>query len=478
MQKRVTKVLSVLLAAMLVVGMVGCGSEGKQESSDETTKESVSAESKETESKEEAIEEVAKWTNDYSEELTILIAGDTIPNEDNLVLKKLEEETGLKLNIQHISGSDYDTKINALISAGDTPDLWKVGLQRAEELKEAGIIADMTDVLNAVAPNVINETKDVINQPSVNKDGIYMVMNMFRGYSTNVNIRTDWLDNLGLEMPTDLDSYAKVLHAFTYDDPDQNGVDDTFGLSFTMGEFQGANQAFSNVFGAYGIAKGRPMMIDGTVTTWVKHPKFLEAMKYIKGLIDDGVCEPDYLTIPTLSSFERLWNGQSGVMEFQCVGPTNNWWPGRYTEDPAPTFDFAILKGPDGEHGTAANYYDTTSGWVFSAESKNLEGLAKLANYLMTEEASVLTFLGIEGEMFNWIDKENGSYEYIGENTDSATQRQNGGFVYNSLFMPTKHAEVSTLNALTQRGLQLAYDNEIEWVNVSETTETEKKLWC
>ena len=39
----------------------------------------------------------------------------------------------------------------------------------------------------------------------------------------------DWLDNLGLEMPTTFDELYDVLYAFTYNDPDGNGVQDTYG---------------------------------------------------------------------------------------------------------------------------------------------------------------------------------------------------------------------------------------------------------
>lgn len=48
-------------------------------------------------------------------------------------------------------------------------------------------------------------------------------------------IRQDWLENLGLEMPTSLDELYDVLYAFTYNDPDGNGVDDTYGITSAGG---------------------------------------------------------------------------------------------------------------------------------------------------------------------------------------------------------------------------------------------------
>ena len=62
-------------------------------------------------------------------------------------------------------------------------------------------------------------------------------------------MRVDWLKNLGLEMPTDLDSLYDVLYAFTYDDPDGNGQQDTVGIVMPMAQYM----QWDNLFGAFGI---------------------------------------------------------------------------------------------------------------------------------------------------------------------------------------------------------------------------------
>lgn len=44
-------------------------------------------------------------------------------------------------------------------------------------------------------------------------------------------LREDWLEKLGLQVPRTLDDLYNVFKAFTYDDPDGDGVDDTIGLA-------------------------------------------------------------------------------------------------------------------------------------------------------------------------------------------------------------------------------------------------------
>lgn len=446
--KSTTKVLCLLMAALLVLSISTVASDATSEG---TT--------------------VAKtWTDDDEAEITIMMFGANTPNDENLVLDALEEATGTKIKMIYVAETDYLTKLNTLIAAGTLPDIfWCPDLSLVQDLKDAGMIADMTDVLNAVAPNVIEETKDVIHSPAVNSDGIYMVMNTKQSWGSNVNIRTDWLENLGLEMPTNLEEFAAVMHAFTYDDPDGNGIDDTIGYSFSLSTMLGNGyRSCANIFGAFGIPKGYNIILeDGSVTSWAKHPKFLDAIKYIKSLIDDGVCEPDYITIPNTTMFEKIWNGTSGCIEWECVGPTNNWMPGRYVEqDPLPTFGFAVLEGPDGEYGVPESKVVCTEGWVFSADCANLEGAARIANYCDSEEGSDLLVLGVEGVMFNWVDKEEGIVEYLEPYNDDATHRAAGGFCYTTLFQPKNFATYRTLNKQTREGVELAWSIGIPYADV------------
>lgn len=447
-------------------------SEGQEESSTQeeagTQEESV-AESEEADSE-------PTWTSDETQEVTIMMEVSALPGEDDLVIAELEKRTGVKINmISVLSGTDYSTKLNAMIAAGNVPDVFYTNISSIQEYKEAGLLANVEDVLTAVAPNVVEDTKDVIYQVACNKEGeVYMVPSMIKGYAPNLNIRKDWLDNLGMDMPTDLESYREVLNAFTYNDPDGNGKDDTIGVEFSMAHLP--TMAWTSVFGAYGIAAGKNIELeDGTVTTWVKHPRFIEAMTYIQDIIGDGVCEPDYISMPSVNSIEKFWSGVAGVFEWNSVGSTNNWYPSRYAEDPAPTLEFAILEGPYGDSGVPAVYPNLTAGWVFSATCKNMEGAAKIANYCMSEEGADLLYFGIEDVMYRWIDREKGEYEYLGEYADAATHRTAGGYCYWALFAPSDNTEYRTLNAQTREGVQLAYANGIDWVNIPYTSEVWNK---
>lgn len=386
--------------------------------------------------------------------ITMLMAGDNTPPETNDVLTELGNRLGLEVRITVVSSADYATKLNALIASGSEPDIYAVndaGL--LTELKNAGRLLDMTPYLDEYGADIKAYLGDNIYLPSANKDGVYALVSEAGLYLKNLAIRKDWLENVGLEMPTDLDSFYDVLYAFTYNDPDGNGEKDTYGMALTMADSSG----FQHIMAAFGIpfsfTDGSVLLEDGTVTTFLKHPRFLEAVEYLRKLYADGLIDPDFATLTLMQTFERLWQGKVGVIDFQSVGTTNNWYPGRYTfevpEDPGELFGFTFLNGA-GATKVYPNYQIANA--VINANCEHPELAVKLLDYMYyTEEGQDLTYMGIEGVHYEWIDKEAGTYRRLGIYTDDVVHRAAGAFCYNGFGGYTKeNAETRLMNLTTQ----------------------------
>jgi putative aldouronate transport system substrate-binding protein len=385
--------------------------------------------------------------------VSILLAGDNTPPAQNMVLDELGKATNTVIDMIYVPSADKNTKLSTMVAGGTMPDIVGIDMNTAQEFKDAKLLANVESKLSTQAPNVLKDIPlDVLRMSPANKDGIYLILNGNKGWADQLNMRTDWLKNLGMSLPTDLDSLYKVLYAFTNNDPDGNGKKDTFGLAANT-----LHRGFSTIFGAFGIPRdGTIILSDGTLTTWVKHPKFLDAITYIRKLINDGLVEPDWATIPQMDMFGKLWNGVAGAMEWECVGPTNNWMPSRYTEAVPPTFDFPIIRGPDGTHGVPSVFPNYTSGYVISAKA-DVDAALRIANFCKTPEASDLLYLGVENVMYRWTNKADGKFEYLGNYSDPSTHRAAGGFCYWDLFVPANNAQLRTLNKQTQDGVAQAY---------------------
>ncbi|NLO35220.1 MAG: extracellular solute-binding protein [Clostridiaceae bacterium] len=386
--------------------------------------------------------------------ISTLHAGDNTPNPDNLVLQEITKLTGYIVEMTYVPGADYNTKLNALIAADDLPDLFSLGTNDALQMRDAGLLTDLTDILPANAPTIMADVGDELFKAPANFDEkIYLVFRGALGYPMNTSIRTDWLANVGLEMPKNLDEFYTVLKAFTEDDPNKSGKKDTFGLAGGIGR-----NYYASIFGAYGIPVDRNIQLsDGTVTTWMKHPMILDAFEYMQKLYKENLMEPDFATIPAMELFGKLWTGVAGVLIFQCVGTTNNWMPSRYTETPLPTFGFATLAGPGGSGGVPTIYPDYNSGWVVAASCETPVDAVKLAEFFASDAGDELLYLGVEDVMFRWTDKAAGKYERIAPYTDDATHRAAGAFVYHGRFASKNNIEVRLFNELTREGVALAH---------------------
>ena len=91
--------------------------------------------------------------------------------------------------------------------------------------------------------------------------GKHICLSVYAG-NEGLLVRKDWLDKLGLAAPTTLDELYDVLYAFTYNDPDGNGKNDTYGL--------GAFIEINNHEG--GLGRIRPAAFNVEMGSWIHLP--------------------------------------------------------------------------------------------------------------------------------------------------------------------------------------------------------------
>lgn len=380
----------------------------------------------------------------------------TTPADENAVLQEIEARTGIRYVPVHVAGEDYITKFNSMIASRSVPDVFSVGtVADQEKYRENGLLLALDELLAQHGPNILADKGGVIRN-GINAEGTIWGIPRPGWYPNNFAIRSDWLDNLGMELPTDLDSLYEVLRALTYDDPDGDGQQDTIGLGLYLSQ----RVCWGSIFAAFGIPAFYPIYQDGVVTSFLLHENYLDAIRYYRRLYREGLMEPDFATLTALPTFEKLWNGIYGSLDFTAVGTTNN-WIGRYNEDPIPTFDFALIKGPEGHGGSLAMYgTEITS---VNAASEAAEDAVKLMDYFHTDDGNQLLYFGIEGTYYRWLDKEAGKFEYLEPYNDSATQRTAGGWVYWGLHRRQNgDSETLTMNPQTRAALQMGLDNTIE----------------
>lgn len=392
--------------------------------------------------------------------VTALLCTSQLPAEENSILTELCNRTGIDFKPLVVENTAHEEKFNTLSAAGMLPDIVNVaGYDRMMEMIEFGAILPLNELLDAYGQEIVaNIGMKTMESTFAYQNGqIYGIPKQNR-YSA-LMVRQDWLDNLNLKVPTTTEEFYDVAVAFTKNDPDGNGKNDTGGLAINM-SFPTTAQF---LFTSFGVPFSSNALVDDQVVPYFMHPNYMQAIEFTRTLYYEGLMEADFFTIANLDLLGKLWDGTYGFYYGDPIGTTNNWLVGgRYTEDPQPVMTYTVLLDENGKGGAIESMH--ASFWCVSSTCKNPEAAMKLLNYVCSEEGNQLTYAGIEGKHWAW--NEDGTISYLNEYADSAMHRADGGYAY----FPSLRfngMERQILTEVTQYGYKIAEEHLQDCINLT-----------
>jgi putative aldouronate transport system substrate-binding protein len=106
-------------------------------------------------------------------------------------------------------------------------------------------------------------------------------------------IRQDWMDKLGIDAPTSMADVQEISRRFTEEDPNGNGVNDTYGLCVTKGLWGAiANlQGFMNGYHAY---PGIWFEKDGSLVYGTVQPEMRDALLALQQMYAAGQIDQEF----------------------------------------------------------------------------------------------------------------------------------------------------------------------------------------
>ncbi len=338
--------------------------------------------------------------------------------------------TNVDYNVIAVPGSDYATKLNAMMSGDDIPDLFQVSVEQLAVLVENGIITPLDDLVEQM-PHVqalLEIPSNRIRYDAYAIDGKHYVFPEFamegalNGPAINgLGLRTDWLENLGLEVPTTLDELHEVLRAFTFDDPDGNGKNDTYGI----GGY--ANNYFSSIFGAYGIymnGLNSWTEVDGKLVHSTVLPEVKEVLALLAQWYEEGLIDPDKFIIEKNQAIDKLAAGQIGAYEgsvWNLQEARGAWAKG----DPNATC--AIITPPAGPNGISGYPVDVVTNNLRAisqncVDKKGVDRLIKILDWMVDpsdEGGQCMVEYGVENEHYTF-DRETNTIDTSILNSDTS----------------------------------------------------------
>jgi len=204
------------------------------------------------------------------------------------VHQAIEDYTKTDLEIIWVPNAIYDDKMNITFASGKLPTVMLVPSKTASVINAArnDVFWDLTPYLQDY-PNLSKSNEQVLRNTSI--DGhVYGIYRSRRLGRNGISYRKDWLDNLGLEVPKTIDDFHEMLYAFTYNDPDGNGIHDTYGIAIT--KWNGPWNIMQTWFGApnaWGFNANGGLIPDFMTDEYMDALHFFNEI-YSEGLVNQG----------------------------------------------------------------------------------------------------------------------------------------------------------------------------------------------
>lgn len=429
MRKQFKKAAAVLTAVTLVAGLAACGGS-----------ETANAPAEET------------GVNDtgfpiVNEKITIKVMA---PNWDNSrdynekkVIQQYEEKTNIHVEWTYFTG-DASEKLSLAFAARDNmPDAFLMAdlpTSTVDKYGADGVILPVEDLIEQYAPNIkaaIDEDTDGRKLATAADGHMYAVPSLYRSPAEQIRgiqfINKQWLDKLGLAVPTTTDEYYNVLKAFKEQDPNGNGEADEIPL---LMKWDSNMDGIASLFGSWGVSsaytgaggscEAGPFFIKGgKVVVSNMQEEYKEAVKYFNKLYTEGLINVDTFT------------GEAKAIEAKAktepysVGSYVGWSPtkaGVFSETVNVYTAIPPLKGPTGEQNVFKPVYGVFANNYISATSKHPKAVIRWMDGTADPDVSYEWNSGMVGEA---IEKVDGKWRKlpIPEGEDAATFR--GKEVYN-----------------------------------------------
>ena len=223
-------------------------------------------------------------------------------------IDEYERITGIELVMIKPPHQQYYEKVQLAFSSGDMPDTVEIDSTHLQQYASDGALIELSGFIknSGVMQKIGKEYLNATRFP----DGRLYSVPYDSGGGTITYVRGDWLEKLGLDIPSTWDEFSAMLRAFKDGDLDGNGKDDTIpyvapGVTsdiYIRDIYQDATAGF---------AIKDDMWVDGYA-----QPEFLEAMERLAMLYSDGLIDPEIFTNKTSTSRNKFWAGNTGVFNY------------------------------------------------------------------------------------------------------------------------------------------------------------------
>ena len=343
------------------------------------------------------------------------IEGNDLENQQ--VWKWLAENTGVKMDLTVVDKANETDKFNLMIASGDYTDLMNISNYAAgpEAALNEDIIIDLGDYLEENMPNystIIHADQNVYSK--VQDADMFLRIYPIKDQNANPGsigtfVRMDWLEDLGLDVPTTYDELTDVLTAFK----NEKGAIEPMSLFNTvsmqngllMGGFGSMAELSANAMGTDFSASF--YQEDGKVVYGAAQDGTRKYLSWLHKLYDQGLINFENMQNRDVNPFGDLnageasrgetgyifsnqpFGGNYSTMAADNGDPNCNWWPVQ---------DVAEVSGQTIPFYEETSMVDTTgaANISISSQCEDVETALQFLDYGYSYEGGLLYNYGFE----------------------------------------------------------------------------------
>ncbi len=331
---------------------------------------------------------------------------------ENLVSKKITEETGVNVNFITPMGNE-NTKLDSLIDSDSLPDLVTIGWwePRIQEMIDKEMVYPLNELADSYDSSFYDVTKEQVRDWYTLSDGnIYGYPNSSytpEDIRENKNIasnqtflvRKDIYEALGKpDMSTPEGFYDAVVKAKKmFPEVDGKPLIPIGAHEFEEDGCVSFDQYLQNFLAV-------PYEKNGKKYDRYTDPEYINWLKLFRRLAEEGYLSNDIFVDQRTQTSEKVEEGRYFCMLYQRTDIADQ-EKILYSKDPERIY--IAVDGPKNSRGDDPVLpVNGIVGWTLTFVSKNCkdpERAIKFIDYLMSEEGQKLTFLGIEGETYEMV---------------------------------------------------------------------------
>lgn len=384
------------LTAVLLFNTAGCSGSSSSESSGSAAEGTDSA------------PELTYWVKMDSSKIA--------PTTDNygtiLCYQEMMKNTGIQVEFIHPPVGQENDSFSLMLSGGEYPDMvhydWGNAVSGGpDKAIEDGVILELTDLIDQNCPNLkafLEKYPEIKASMTTDSGKIYCFPNIYPYYQESpaimcnrgIQVRADWLEELGLDAPETVDEWHTVLTAFKEKGQTEDGSSIVPMVSRKISEKTSLVRTFANAWNGMDY----DFYVDnGTVKFGPVEPQFKEYLTTMNQWYMEGLIAPEFSTYSGKEHDALITTGQAGTwlsglgagmgVYITALGGDDSVISGI----PFPVKD----SGDTPKYTGADNYPFIGLGIAITTKCDNVEAACKWLDYHYSEEGSRLLNWGVEG---------------------------------------------------------------------------------